>query len=331
MERISETYAEARWDALPGAAGYVVRLNGSERATTTGTAVGFSGLDTGTAYEVAVSARDAAGIEGDRALVTFTTLGPSSALPAPTGLHMVYVNTESALAEWNAVDGAASYIFRLNGVEMGACACTSTNFVNLTPGVTYTLTVNARTQAGTEGLAAQITFVTPLPAPTNLHMVRVFDTYAEVGWDTVPGANDYVLYVNGSRQTFTSDPRMGIGSLDAGTTYEVTVAARDAAGNEGLLGRITFTTTGQKAVLTAPANLHMDYISQTLASFSWDPVPGASSYLWKLNGVDSGASAGTSGFVSPLTPGTTYDLVVVARTANGTEGTAAHITFTTAP
>ena len=331
MQRIDETYAEARWDAVAGAADYVLYVDQSREVVTTDPLVGIGSLDSGTTYEITVVARDAAGVAGDPARISFTTLGPSSVLPAPTGLHMVYVNPDSALAEWDAVDGAASYIFRLNGEIMGACACTSTNFVNLTPGTAYVLTVNARTQVGTEGLATQITFVTPLPAPTNLHMVRIFDNYAEVGWDPVPGAADYVLYVDGGRRTVTTGRLMGIGSLDPGTTYEVTVVARDAAGNEGLPARIRFTTTGSSSVLPAPANLHMVYITDTLGSFAFDPVDGAASYLWKLNGVDQGASASPSGFVSGLTPGTTYEVTVVARTANGTEGAPAQITFTTLP
>ena len=75
-----------------GVSGYILYLNGSQVATTTGTAFTFTGLSCSTAYQLGVEAYDASGNTSPRAVKAVSTVS----CPDPVGLVAAYPFDEGA-------------------------------------------------------------------------------------------------------------------------------------------------------------------------------------------------------------------------------------------
>ncbi|MGW7436981.1 extracellular catalytic domain type 1 short-chain-length polyhydroxyalkanoate depolymerase [Streptomyces sp. NPDC054849] len=84
-----------------------------------------------------------------------------------------------------------------------------------------------------------------LPAPSGLSATETTDTSVTLNWNAVTGAASYAVYRDGARvATPTAAPFTDTG-LSAGSGHVYSVAARDAAGTEGVRSaEITATTTG---------------------------------------------------------------------------------------
>lgn len=93
------------WDAVPGASGYIVSVNGEE------TEVSSNSLElsaAGGAYTIRVKA---VGVEGYIASEFSESI--TNVMPVPGGLRY-----ENGMITWNAVDGAEKYILNINGEEI---------------------------------------------------------------------------------------------------------------------------------------------------------------------------------------------------------------------
>ena len=87
-----------------GVAGYQVSVDGSDAGTTTADFLDLTGLDCGTAYDVAVRAADAAGNVSDPSEGTLTTSScPDTTRPsAPGAVSLSNVTATTATASWGA-------------------------------------------------------------------------------------------------------------------------------------------------------------------------------------------------------------------------------------
>jgi chitodextrinase len=177
----------------------------------------------------------------------------------PTGLSATAVSQSQVNLSWTASTdnvGVTGYKVYRNGTQVGTTTTTSYQDTGLTAGTTYNYTVAAYDAAGNvsaQSTAAAATTqapdTTPPSVPAGLSATAVSSTQINLSWtastDNV-GVTGYDVYRNGTQVGTTTTTTYQDTGLTAGTTYNYTVAAYDAAGNvsaQSTAAAATTTTT----------------------------------------------------------------------------------------
>jgi len=188
-------------------------------------------------------------------------------------------------------------------------------------------------------------FYTGTPAaPTNLAVTGTGADYISLSWqDNANNEQDYVVRwrVSGASSWTQSAPLAAnttsytVTGLQAGTTYDLQVAARNSAG-EGA-SQVVQASTAQLPP-AAPTNLTVTGVGADYISLSWqDNASNEQDYVveWRVTGTTSWTQSAplaantTSYTVTGLQPSTSYDLRVAARNSAGSSYSGI-ITFATA-
>ena len=243
-----------------GVTRYNIYLNGTYSKTTTVTKSEFLNLTSSTAYNVRIQAVDAAGNRSPlSSVLTMTTLD-GIAPTVPDGLAASVVTKTGFRVTWNAAtdNGAVTkYNVYNNGVYVQTVTGTSYTFSGLAVNLTHQITVLAIDDAGNRSaqstaLSVATTFVSdPIApsAPSDLAGSNITKTSARVTWtaatDNVAVTN-YNIYRNGAYVATVSGTTTAynVAGLTAGTSYNITVRALDAAKN--------FTNSTALSVTTLP-------------------------------------------------------------------------------
>lgn len=191
-------------------------------------------------------------------------------------------------------------------------------FSNTTNGA---ISINAST-----GNEAPVSCYTPTwPTTSNITM-----TSATFSWDAVPGAVTYSVQTRVINGTWfnvpgspTSATSINVTWFLSNTTYEWRVKANCSGGESSpYTWPVTFTTLGW-GYCNAPDWLYTTGITQTSATFDWEPVSGALNYSlqYRLVGgswidVPGGPFSGTWHTIYGLQPGTAYEWRVRSNCAN---------------
>ena len=168
------------------------------------------------------------------------------------------------------------------------------------------------------------------PTPTNLKVDSVTSSSITWSWNAVPGATsyDYVVYTGGTCSSTrssgsTSNTTLTVTGLSSSTTYSLKVRACNSSGCSAWSSCVPGTTT--VGIPAIPTNLRVtDYTSSSI-TWSWDAVPGATSYYY---GVYTGSTcstakgSGSSGsntyhLETGLSSGTSYSFRVLAKNSAG--------------
>jgi chitodextrinase len=340
-------------------ASYEVYVNGTLiGSTSTQTSITAQGLTPATTYTFTVKAKNALGhlSSASNSLSVTTDATPDTQAPtAPTGLNapIAEITTNSINLYWTASTdnvGVVEYQVFKNGVLVtGTITSTSVPITGLTPATTYTFTVKAKDAAGNlSPLSASLSATTKTPAdttapsaPTGLTSSNITQTSATVSWtastDNV-GVTGYDVYVNGVLKTSTTTSlNTSITGLTAGTTYSVTVKAKDAAGNVSNASSALSVTT-VAADTTAP----------TISTISSTPNDTGVTITWTTNEASDSqisygptTSYGTTSVLNPtlttshsvtvtgLTSGTLYHFKVTSKDASVNSASSTDQTFTT--
>jgi surface protein len=197
-------------------------------------------LTNGTAYQVAVTATNAAGTSPTSTPAQATPMGLPS---APTDLTLT-ANGLDLTASWGSANPNGSPILTYtatldpNGTECTTTPPTTTcTFPNLTPGTTYTIQVTATNAVGTSPAAqSDSILIATLPStPRNLTITPA-DTALTITWNTptTDGGTPITHYTATTTPDdatcTTTDTTCTITGLTNGTTYDVTVTATNAIG-----------------------------------------------------------------------------------------------------
>jgi chitodextrinase len=213
------------------------------------TSMAITGLTTGATYAMKVRARDATGNWSTQSSALSVTTGGDATPPTvPGGLAASAVSLTTFTLAWTAsMDDLAVTLYEVfrDGVSVGTTAIPSFNVVGLTLNTTYAMTVRARDAAGNWSvLSTPLSVrtagdVIPPSAPDGLASSHLTPTGFTVSWSAAfddLAVTGYEVFVNGISQGTTTATTMNLTALPAGSTYVVTVRARDAAGNWSLLG-----------------------------------------------------------------------------------------------
>ncbi|MES2416265.1 MAG: fibronectin type III domain-containing protein [Patescibacteria group bacterium] len=339
-------------------ASYEIYVNGTLIGSTlSATSITANGLSPATTYVFTVKAKNSLGhlSSSSNSLSVTTDTAPDTQAPtAPTGLNApaTEITTNSLNLYWTASTdnvGVVEYQVFKNGVLItGTVTATSVPITSLTPATTYTFTIKAKDAAGNlSPLSTALSVTTKTPAdttspstPTGLTTSNITQTSATVSWtastDNI-GVTGYDVYVGGILKTSVTSTTASLTGLTAGTTYSVTVKAKDLAGNVSVASNVL-------SVVTVSA----DTTAPTISAISSIPNDTGVTITWTTNEAsDSQISYGlTSSYgttsvlntslvtshsvtVTGLTSGTLYHYKVTSKDASLNSASSADQTFTT--
>ena len=323
------------WNAVPGASSYTLEylVNGSSQPISVvvdGTSYAFVGVP-GSTYTIRVQSNgDDVAYASSPFSQPVVSIVPTQ-LAAPT-ITAVDADAASITVEWNAVANASNYTisYYVEGGETKTETVSSTSYqiLNVAPGETYVVTVQANGDGvefvnSAPSAAASITVVVELAAPT-ITGVSVGVDSAEITWNEIANASGYTIaYAPQGSSDFTETVVSGttqtISGLEFGGSYVVKVKAN---GNGGAYEDSEYSSERTFTVLTPLATPEITGWTPTTDSVTvnWNEVSGATSYT--LTYVVYGTSqvvtiddiAGSSYQIGNLTAGASY---VVQVQANG--------------
>jgi fibronectin type 3 domain-containing protein len=340
------------WNAVTGATGYNVKrstVSGGPYATVaTVTSTGYAdtGLTNGTTYYyVVTSVKNVA----ESANATQASATPIAPPVAPTGLSATPSDTQVTLG-WTAVDTATSYVVKRATSAAGPYATIASGVINpfyadagLTNGATYYYVVSAVNGSGESAVSAPVS-VRPLPpvpaAPTGLS-ATAGDARVVLAWSASAGATAY----NVKRATASGGPYVtvatvtGTGYSDTGvtngTTYYYIVTASNLGGESATGASASGSPLPPPAAptgLTATPDYHQITLtwnaSATATGYAVKRASGGANYVTVATGVTATQYTDTG-----LTPGSTYDYVVVASNSVGSspDSSAVEVTLPKVP
>lgn len=275
-----------------GVTAYEVRRDSTSLGTTGSLSMNVTGLTPNTLYAMTVRARDGAGNWSSwSSAANVTTAADTTAPSVPTGLSGGTPGLTSFTLSWSASTdnvGVTAYEVRRGTTSLGTTGSLSMNVTGLTPNTLYAMTVQARDAAGNWSGWSSATNVTtaadttPPSVPSGLNATSVTVNSFTLNWSASTdniGVTAYEVRRDTTSLGTTSSLSMNITGLTASTLYEMTVQARDAAGNwSGWSSALNVTATN----LTADD----DYDGLTNGEellLGTNPNSAASTGSWDLN------------------------------------------------
>jgi chitodextrinase len=230
------------WDAVAGAASYVVLRNGTQVGTAATPGFTDDSPPSGTTLSYTVRTVDDLGRTSSDSTAATVSITPPA---APANLTATLLGGPSVQLAWDAVGGASSYVVLRGGSLLATVP--SPGYTDPSPGtgtITYTVrAVDAIGQQSADSAPASVTISTP-PADTTAPTVpgkpvlvagSVTDTAASFTWtastDNV-GVTGYRIFRDGVDVGTSLTASFTAAGLAPSTLYKFKVAAFDAAGNQ---------------------------------------------------------------------------------------------------
>ena len=242
------------------------------------------------------SAESASPVKSATPMAVVTGDAPTA---TPTGLSGTRLSSTSLSASWNPVsgDGTISYNFAYWETTVGwsyrDVSGTSITLTGLISGGTYYISVRAMNEFGNgpyttsphPSVALTSSVVVP-SAPSAPSVTTVDEDSITVSWSSVSGATGYDIQYRVSGTTAWSSPvstaatSRTINGLNADTTYEVQVRAKNSAGPSEWSSSGTGATAEEEELESppTPAGVSLSVIDDTTLRLSWNSVAEATSF-----------------------------------------------------
>ncbi len=274
----------------------------------------------------------------------FTTMACPVSCPAPAGLSVTNITSNSAMLSWNAVSGAVSYQVRYRPSSTATWSYTSgiTNSVTVTGlscNTVYVWQVRSictpTSNTSTSVFSALHTFVTAAcPAvcqtPSGLTASNISATSALLSWNATNAASYNVRYRISGTATWTnlntSNTSITVNGLQPASAYEwqvqgVCLSSNNTTGLSAWSASAFFQTLPASNACPAPVNLSVSGVSQQGALLNWSAVPNALSYNIRYRNTNSTTwitTTSTTNFkqIGGLQPGQAYVWQVQAVCSN---------------
>lgn len=258
----------------------------------------------------------------------------------PGGIGVSARTATTLTVSWGAASddvGVTGYEVFLNGGRVATTGATTADVSGLVTATTYTVAVRAVDAAGNasgmaSASASTVDVVAPA-APGGLAIAGRSGTTLTVSWraasDNV-AVTSYVVYLNGRRVSTTGGTSATVKGLTPATSYTLSVAAVDAAGNVSERSSVEGTTPdsippSRPAQVTADARISDATIGWSRAT---DNVF-VTGYIIYLNGRQVARTGLLSTYLEDLEPGTEYTVSVAAVDSAGNVSARKSTTFGT--
>lgn len=273
-----------------------------------------------------------------------TTLTPCV---SPTGLAFTYNNDISSFT-WDAVPGAANYVFELDwaGGTWGAyndiTATNSYDLTGLVQGTNFQFRVTANCGSSYSLPSNTFLFTTPCSMPGSLSATGITNTGATLNWVPAVGNNNNTAFevtyrLAGSTNAWTiagntTASTINVAGLSAGTTYDWRVRKLCTSINSAY-ATAQFTTTGTPC--NSPTGLVTQQVSPSGAKLTWSAMPGAITYNLQYKTAAATTWTTVSGItgnthtISGLVSNTVYQSKVQTVCASGSSAYSSTLSFTT--
>ncbi|TRZ46118.1 fibronectin type III domain-containing protein [Robertkochia solimangrovi] len=341
---ITESAVTLTWKASEdnvGVTAYDIYQNGAVVKTVTGdkVTVTITGLDADTKYNFKVVAKDAAdnASEASNIVSATTKAGEDKEAPtAPANLAASNITESAVTLTWKASEdnvGVTAYDVYQNGAVVKTVTGdkVTVTITELEGATKYTFKVVAKDAAGNASEASNIVSPTTkavedTEAPskvTGLQAVTITENSITIKWTAATdniGIASYDVLVNGAvKGNVTEGTAFTLDGLNGGTVYQITVRAKDAAGNQGAVSDVLEVTTKEAADTEAPtavSGLKASNIKESSLTLNWNAATdnkAVTGYEIHQNGSKVGTTTGNTYFnVTGLTAGTNYNFVVYA-------------------
>tara|TARA_R110002126_G_scaffold291243_3_gene451334 strand:+ start:508 stop:2586 length:2079 start_codon:yes stop_codon:yes gene_type:complete len=156
--------------------------------------------------------------------------------------------------------------------------------------------------------------------PTNVAVNNITFNSFDISWTASTdneSVTSYDIFINGTLSGNTANTNFSVSNLNSGTTYSITVLAKDLANNKSAESTpVNGTTLTDSTPPTVPANITISNETGTSFKVNWtassDNVA-VTSYDVYIDGSLDGSTANTNYNVSGLTASTSYNVSVLAK------------------
>ena len=269
---------------------------------------------------------------------------------APTNVNVTNVTKNSAKIAWTSasiIDSKWDIAYKADGDLGETHKIVTTNpytLTGLSEGKDYT--VRVRTACGTSSYSnysSNVSFSTPCPIPTNLRVpaATITSSTASVNWD---GTSDKYFIEWGivgettTKGMVVTAKNTLLSELQPSTNYRVRVKGKCSESNfSDNTSWVNFTTSEYVNPCAAPRSFQTGNITQTSARISWTKGS-ASQNTWVVSYKKAGESSYYDHMIynnyvnlNDLTPGTEYDVKIVAKCSDNQTSEPLTGSFTTLP
>ncbi len=271
------------WDAVNNAMGYDIEIDGQVKSVGVKTNYLHTSLKPQTQHTYRVRSRNPDGPGEWSPLQTVMTTGGTPG--KPSNLTYVVTNT-TATINWDAATDAETYdiVEVVNGQDgriVDNSSPTTCEKRGLAPSSTHTYKIRAVNSIGAGEWSDPITITTfLLDTPSDIVTIES-DTSIFLGWSAVKDATSYVISINGTETTTTTNV-FTFTKLTPETKYTFRVKAVGVNGESSYSDLITTATTPIKPAV--PKNVNAT-VSDTLITVTWDKVESAEGYDVELDGI----------------------------------------------
>jgi N-acetylneuraminic acid mutarotase len=294
-------------------------------------------LAAGTTYFARVRAFNNSGGSNYSNIVTIETIPK-----APIFNYINNITQNSASISWSSPSGAESYLIDVNTspkylsdsvvFENFPVAVAFQILENLKPGTTYYVRLQSTNENGSSGLITPFdysdsSFVTIPANPFLEEAIDIGQNTALIGWDSIKGANRYLLDVsNNGFQTYfnnyqgleVNDNEFLIEELNPGQQYQVRLKSGNQSGNSAYSNVFLLRT-----IPAQPIARDASTVAATSFTANWDPSVGADFYVLEvsdddfLNYTEQIVNSAIPTRISNLTEGNSYKYRVRAGNTSG--------------
>jgi len=268
------------------------------------------GLDPGTEYDYAVSAKNETGYGARSELKNLITL------PGQVTVTGATYGENSITIQWQSIKGAESYQIGVVGSNVATVSSATYGKImeytidGLNPGMKYEFQVYAVNRSGS-GKPVSHSFMTlPESIPAGrFRVVDVGETTARLSWEEVAGADKYRIRVG--NQTFeVSGTELKLTGLQGGQMYQATVEAGNLSG---------YGQAVSMGFLTLPPQVNgikgIEHNGEL--QLNWNPTPSADYYLIEKDGREIDRVSTALWRTQDLIAGDVYRVSVRAVNATG--------------
>ncbi|MEL6133425.1 MAG: fibronectin type III domain-containing protein, partial [Bacteroidota bacterium] len=325
---ISDNSFNLSWNAVSGANGYTVNINGTS-TTVSGTSYSATGLIAGTPYNCSVSANCAGGGNGTPSTTTVTTTGVRPLNCNGTVSSFPYAEGFESGAGWAQASGDDGDWIQYSG----STPSSSTGPTAATEG-TYYLYLEASTNSTPGQIGNNATAVLESPcfdlsgASTASFDFQYHMYGSNMGSMTLEATSDDLTWTNLWSRSGDQGNQWSSASVDlsayAGGSVKLRMTGTTGASWQSDMAiddfSLTTTTAGDTDPPAVPTGLASSSVTTNSFDVSWNAstdnvdVTGYSVYL---DGILDGTTAGTSYSFSGLSASTTYAITVSASDAAG--------------